>query len=170
MDKKITKYLIFTLIVIGVCILPVKAYASNNSVNINYEEKSEIVDLFVRKEFKKNKGDDLEVEPLSSICKDTNVKRIAKATGYALLVSKIVVPIILMVGAVMNYTKAMTANDEKGIKEATTKFAKAGIAALLVFFLPTIINLVLSVAEDDKYSTNDYVNCRKCIFEVKKCK
>ena len=165
MDKKIAKYLVFIFVIINICILPVNASVANTS-----KDRYDISSTFIKKEFKQPKPDDLEIEPLSSLCKDKNVKIIAKAAGYTLLITKIVVPIILMVGAIMNYTKAMTANDEKGIKDATTKFAKAGIAALLVFFLPTIINLVLSLAEDDKYETNNYVNCRKCIFEVKNCK
>ena len=168
MDKKITKYLLFAILIINVCILPVKAstITNSNAISVNYK----IEDMVVRKEFKKNNKDTVNIEPLSSMCSDANVKRIFRAMGYILLISKIIVPIVLMVGTIMNYTKAMTANDEKGIKDATTKFAKAGAAALLIFFLPSIINLALSLVEDEKYETNDYVNCRKCLFDVRKCK
>ena len=164
--KKYIKYLIFSVIVINLLIVPVKA-KEYNPITINFKENN----IIVNKEFKnKHIVDDIKINQLSSICSDKNVKRVVKAFGYVLLISKIIVPIILMVGTIMNYAKAMTANDQKGIKEATSKFAKAGAAALIIFFLPTIINLFLSLAEDDAYDENNYVTCRKCLFDINECK
>jgi hypothetical protein len=58
----------------------------------------------------------------------------------------IVGPIIALVLGGVDFAKATLASDESALKKAGTKFGKRIIAAILLFLLPLIINLVLSIS------------------------
>ena len=58
---------------------------------------------------------------------------------------KILAPILLIIFGSLDYAKAVIANDDKGLNKATSNFIKRCIAAVAVFFLPFLINFVLSL-------------------------
>lgn len=55
------------------------------------------------------------------------------------------VPILLIVFGSIDLGKAVMANDDKEIKGATGKLIKRAIAAVVVFFIPFIVNLVMGL-------------------------
>lgn len=58
----------------------------------------------------------------------------------------IAAPILLIIFGVIDFAKATLASDEQALKKAGTDFGKRTIAAVLLFVLPLIINLLLSIA------------------------
>ncbi len=72
---------------------------------------------------------------------------------------KILVPIILIVMGVFDFGKAVLASDEKAIKQAQGKFIKRIIIALIIFLLPTIIEILFNILRDN---TNIKVNDPLC--------
>ena len=46
----------------------------------------------------------------------------------------------------------------------------AFIAAVVVFVLPTIINFLIGLIDNATDGTDDYKDCRTCIFEPGRCK
>ena len=62
--------------------------------------------------------------------------------GYAFLVLKIVIPIILVVLGIVDIGKAVLSSDEKLIKDGVMKLVKRVIAAVIIFFIPTVINVL----------------------------
>jgi hypothetical protein len=60
----------------------------------------------------------------------------------------IIGPILALVLGGVDFAKATLASDESALKKAGTKFGKRIIAAILLFLLPLIINLVLNIAFD----------------------
>lgn len=59
---------------------------------------------------------------------------------------KIAVPIILIIFGIIDFTKAMFSNDEDGMKKSQKTFIKRLVIAVLFFFTPTIVNLLLNIA------------------------
>ena len=58
---------------------------------------------------------------------------------------KIIAPILVIAFGSLDFVKATVAMDDKGMKTAMNKFPKRLIAAAALFFLPYLINLVLSL-------------------------
>ena len=60
-------------------------------------------------------------------------------------VIKIVVPIILIIYGAIDLTRAVMASDDKEIKAATSKLIKRAVAAVAVFFIVTLVTVLLSL-------------------------
>ncbi len=58
------------------------------------------------------------------------------------------VPILLILMGSIDLGKAVLASDDKEIKGATSKLIKRAIAALAVFFVPMIVNLLIGMVAD----------------------
>ncbi len=84
--------------------------------------------------------------------------------GKLLLILKIVIPLVIIVLASIDFAKAAVSSDEKLIKAAGGKLIKRLILGILIFFIPLIIKLVfsmVSLVSDD--IRNDYNNCINCL-------
>lgn len=57
----------------------------------------------------------------------------------------IIVPIALMLYAMVDFGKAVTASDEKEVKAAQSRLIKRIIYAALIFLVPWLITLVMDV-------------------------
>jgi len=69
--------------------------------------------------------------------------RIIKEGIFPIL--QIGIPIILIILGTMDLGKAVIASDEKQVKEAQSRLMKRCIYAVAVFFIVTIVNLLMSV-------------------------
>lgn len=72
------------------------------------------------------------------------------------------VPILLIVMGSIDLGKAVLASDDKEIKGATSKLIKRAIAAVAVFFIPMIVNLIINLvagAEADGAETGNFAKC-----------
>lgn len=88
---------------------------------------------------------------------------IFEIVGKFLTVIKIVVPIILIVMGSIDFMKAAMAGKEDEIKQYQSIFMKRVIAAAIVFLVPTIVGLLLSVIKQDKTS------CLTCVLNTSTC-
>lgn len=91
----------------------------------------------------------------SSVCTD----EIDAVVGLAKMVIKVlqlVVPIGLIIMGTIDMAKAVIAGDEKKMKEAQKPFIKRIIAAVIVFLIPIIVNMVLSFVTT---GNSDWIDC-----------
>ena len=58
---------------------------------------------------------------------------------------RILAPIALLVMVVIDFAGAVIASDDKALTAATGKAVKRAIAAVLLFFIPTLIRVVLDL-------------------------
>lgn len=76
---------------------------------------------------------------------------------------QIAIPILLIVFGSIDLGKAVMANDEKEIKGATNKLIKRAIAAVVVFLIPFIVNLVMSLvaanSDGEGASATNFATC-----------
>ena len=75
------------------------------------------------------------------------------------LIIKIVVPILLIIFGMLDLAKAVMAQKEDEIKKGQQTFIKRLIAAVIVFFVITIVQMVISFVSNDDDSIG---SCFKC--------
>lgn len=63
-----------------------------------------------------------------------------------LMYPRIIVPIILIVTGIYNFAKAAFANKEDEMKKYQKKFFKQLLIGVMVFFIPTLINIITNLA------------------------
>ena len=78
--------------------------------------------------------------------------------GIAVTVIKIAIPIILIVFGMLDMGKAVTSGKEDEIKKSAMTFMRRAIAAIVIFFIPAIVGLVLSTI-DQSYGSHKYCDC-----------
>lgn len=87
-----------------------------------------------------------------------------QVAGYALYILKIVIPIILIILGMIDFARAALSSDEKMIKDAAFKFAKRLVAAVIIFFIPTLIDVAFDLVGGFSGSIKtDYEKCVVCL-------
>ncbi len=94
-----------------------------------------------------------------------NTANVWQIVGYILLVAKIVIPILLIVWGTLDLGKAVIAAKDDEIKKATKALAMRAIAAVVIFFIPTLVSVALGMISNFSSSgaQEDWDVCRACI-------
>lgn len=103
---------------------------------------------------------------VSNFCGDT--ANIWRVLGYIVLVFKIVIPLLLIVFGMVDLGKAVVSSDEKAISKAVSTLIKRFVAAVVVFFVPTIVNALFNVLTITT-GVGDYDKCVTCVTDVGHC-
>ena len=97
-----------------------------------------------------------------SFCYKTAI--IWQVVGYVFLIAKIVIPIILIILGMVDIGKAVISSDDKAISKAAKTLLIRTIAAVCIFFVPTIIKVLFEfVAGFNEDMKNDAENCINCL-------
>ena len=92
-----------------------------------------------------------------------NTANVWQIVGYIFMVFKIVIPILLIVYGMIDLGKAVVASKDDEIKEATKSLAFRAVAAIFIFFLPTIVGMVMGLIGSFGDVQEDWQVCRTCI-------
>ncbi len=88
--------------------------------------------------------------------------------GYLVLIIKIVIPLLLIVFGMIDLGKAVIASKDDAIKSSVSSLVKRFIAAIAIFFVPTLVsavfNLIGVVAEGQDANV-----CVQCVTNVGSC-
>lgn len=82
--------------------------------------------------------------------------------GYIVMIIKIVIPLLLIIMGMVDLGKAVISSDDKAINKSVTTLIKRFIAAVLVFFIPTIVSALFNAVTRLTDNT-DYNICVQCI-------
>lgn len=95
----------------------------------------------------------------------SNTANVWQIVGFVLLVFKIVIPIILIVFGMMDLGKAVVGSKDDDIKKAVRQLAMRAIAAVVIFFIPTLVSMILGLVSNFQSSgaREDFEICRGCI-------
>ncbi len=97
-----------------------------------------------------------------SFCYKTAV--VWQVIGYVFFILKIVIPMILIILGIIDFGKAVLSSDDKSIKDAAMTLAKRLIAGVIIFFIPTVINVVFSyISGFSEDMQADAMNCINCL-------
>ena len=103
------------------------------------------------------------------LCEDSSVVKSVQIVGWCLMILKIVVPIVLIIMAFVELGKAVVSNDDKAIKTAVSALIKKTIAAVIIFFIPTIVSFVIKMVEESKDTLTEYDCLSTCINKPNEC-
>lgn len=106
------------------------------------------------------------IADVTTFCTDT--APIWQFVGYVLYVFKIVIPLLLIIFGMLDLGKAVVASDDKEIKNATTKLAKRAVAAVVIFFLPMLIGVILGLVSGFSDVKDAYKTCERCVVSPTK--
>lgn len=98
-----------------------------------------------------------------------------RVIGEILYVIKIVVPLIIIVLASVDFSRAVLSNDEKAVSVSAKALLRRLIAGIIVFFVPTLVYAILDMLSpatgegSQEQMQSSYVECTKCMFNPSVC-
>ena len=109
---------------------------------------------------------DLEIVEIH-FCEESGVLTTFQIVGYLLFVAKIVVPLLLIILGSIDFAKATISSDDKAPKEALISLIRRILIAVIVFFIPTILNFLLSLVygAQDAFNDDSFEGCSDCLFD-----
>ena len=84
----------------------------------------------------------LDVSGLAEICSYVKIIPILAAAKFVIRVLQIAVPFALIIWGSLDWFKALIAHDEKEMRMKRKPFVARVVAALLIFFLPWIVDFI----------------------------
>lgn len=93
-------------------------------------------------------------------CSDIQLLNILRIIKMGITTITIIVPVILVIFIILDILKT-TASGDVDTKKLFAKISKKVIAAVVIFLLPVVLNVVLSLFGDDLYYVNCYNNANK---------
>ena len=90
-----------------------------------------------------------------------------QAFGYAYVVYKIAIPIILIAICITTLGRSILTTDEKEVKKNYEMMVKKIIIAILIFFVPAIISGIFGIVNGFDEVRSDYKICETCITHPK---
>ena len=102
---------------------------------------------------------------IMSFCSET--AKIWKLVGQILLIFKIVIPLLLIIFGMIDLGKAVVGSKDEDVKKAITHLAFRAVAAVIIFFIPTLVGFIFSIV--DGFSEDDYKECSTCIQNPSGC-
>ena len=103
------------------------------------------------------------------LCQNAGVVKSAQIVGWMLFVIKIVAPLILIIMGIIEIAKAVVSNDDKAIKVALSALVKRAIAAVVIFFVPTIIALIFNLVGNASEAKGKFSCLSTCISTPSSC-
>lgn len=92
-----------------------------------------------------------------------NSANVWQTVGYVLMVFKIVIPLLLIIFGMIDLGKAVIASKDDEIKKATKSLAMRAVSAVVIFFIPTLVGIVMGVVGSFGDVKEDFDICKACI-------
>lgn len=96
-----------------------------------------------------------------TFCADT--ANIWNILGYVVFIFKIVIPLLLIIFGMVDLGKAVVSSDDKAISKAVGMLVRRFIAAVVIFFIPTIINAIFIAVGLINPEKSDWTTCIECV-------
>ena len=108
-----------------------------------------------------------------SFCDEKGVLKTLKIVNIVITISKILVPILLIVFGSIEYGKAALADNQDALEKTTQVLIKKVIVGVMIFMIPTIINSIISFSQSGKdkadSTTGPFTKCALCFAGDKSC-
>lgn len=107
---------------------------------------------------------ELEVHNVDICSPDSSSLKAFQILGYILIIIKILVPLIIIVLGSIEFFKASLSGDDKANNAALKALFNKIILGISIFFVPTILDVMLSMVKETKEVGNNYKECTKCLL------
>lgn len=105
----------------------------------------------------------------NAVCHNGGVLKAIRIISYVILVIKIMVPVILIIMAIKDLAKAVIEGDEGDIAKFVPLFIGRFVTGVAIFFIPTLVNTMMSAASGYDKTEAKFTDCGKCLTSVKSC-
>ena len=85
----------------------------------------------------------------ATFCSNPGVQTLFTILGIGITAIKIAIPIILIILGMLDMGRAVTAGKDDDIKKQLVIFLKRAIAAIVVFFVPAIVGLIMQIINNN---------------------
>jgi len=85
--------------------------------------------------------------------------------GYIIFIFKIAIPILLILFGMIDLGKAVVASDDGAIKKSTSSLIKRTIAAVVIFFIPWLVDSIFEVVVGYDDVKDVYAGCERCVLK-----
>lgn len=145
--------------------------SENNNFTISFEELSgyELVTLGNASNKPSNNldSDDYQEKEWPLLESDTFCTRsssVWQLVGYVLYAAKIIIPVIIMILGVVDFVKAIFLSDEKSVQKAGITLLQRAIMGVAIFFVPTLVSLVIGLVSDMAEAKEKVAGCETCLL------
>lgn len=112
-------------------------------------------------------NDDYQEKEWTLIESDTFCTRsssVWQLVGYVLYAAKIIIPVIIMILGVVDFVKAIFLSDEKSVQKAGITLLQRAIMGVAIFFVPTLVSLVIGLVSDMAEASEKIAGCETCLL------
>ena len=97
----------------------------------------------------------------------TEMAEVWELIGWILWFFKIAIPILIIIFGMIDLGKSVVAAKPEEISKSAKSLAFRAVAGIFIFFVPTLVNLVLGVAPgfDDITEDREYQVCVECVTD-----
>ena len=103
------------------------------------------------------------------LCQNAGLVKAFQIVGWCIFVLKIMTPIVLIVVGSITLGQAVVSSDDKAIKSAVSGLVKKAIAAVVIFFIPTIVMFVFSLVAGAESTLEKYSCLTTCLSQPSQC-
>ena len=100
-----------------------------------------------------------------NFCGDGRVLQAFRIGGFLLFAAKILVPLIIIILGSIDFAKAVINTGDKASKEAVTMLVKRLIIGVIIFLLPTILDVLLGFIDGAEENSDSFSTCTHCLFD-----
>lgn len=102
-------------------------------------------------------------------CEDESIMRAFKIGGVLLYAVKIVVPILLMLFGILTLFNVVLSGKTDDMSKAVHSIVTKAISAVVIFFIPTIVNYCFTLCDGFDDVESDFKTCMDCLYDPSKC-
>ncbi len=107
---------------------------------------------------------------MTPFCEEREVMIVFKIGGILIYSAKVLIPVIIIILASIDLFKAMIAGEEKEISLASKAILLRVILGIIIFFIPTVIDGVMTLVTDSMskgFDPNSAINsnCYQCLLK-----
>lgn len=108
---------------------------------------------------------ELEVKMVDICSPESSSLKAFQIIGYILIIIKILVPLIIIILGMIEFFKSLLSGDEKANSAAVKALINKVVMGVFIFFIPTILDAMLSLVRDAKSVGKNYEVCTKCVLD-----
>lgn len=98
-----------------------------------------------------------------------SIQGVFTALGWVFWIVKIAVPILLIIFGTIDVGKTLlSGKPEDDFKKAIKGLVMKAIAGIIIFFIPTILTLIVNLIDDDSIynkETGTFADCTRCMLD-----
>lgn len=101
---------------------------------------------------------------LDNFCQG-KIQGVFTALGWIFFIVKILIPIILIVFGTIDLSKAVIASKDDEIKKSVKTLLIRVVAGIIIFFIPTILNMIVKMFNQEDVYSGTFMDCTSCMLD-----